>query len=352
MDLAILASRRDLSSLRSRGRGFTIIELLVVVAILGLLAALLIPAVMDSRLAASRAACTNHLKQVELATLAYHDAFDAYPMIGKSGDRQRGHARNQAKYYSVFAHIAAQLDQAPLFNQINFQGELVDDVTLVATRQSTYHSIVNTTAMRQVVPVLLCPLDPAPLNPAGSRGTNYRANYGILAGYAGNEAVFGPFTLWGPVSARNVTDGLSQTAAYSEKPRGDVDRATFDRFVDPLVDPMNVDPPAPTEFGYCSQQPIIPANYRTTTGVNWLVGGLTQTCYNHMETPNGKQPDCVLYGYFPGVARSTARSYHGGGANVAMADGSVRFVTATISLNTWMALGTRAGGEVQPDAGE
>ena len=207
-----------------------------------------------------------------------------------------------------------------------------------------FRSPVNTTVMTTAIAVLFCPSDPAPIGgPLTSKGTNYRANYGPLVGYgSANEDLSGPFSHWRIASARDVTDGLSHTASYSEKPRGDSSRTVFQGFVDPLLDPKNPDPPARELFEYCANQAIIPANFRTTTGTNWLVGGLTQTWYNHMEVPNGSLPDCLRQGSYPGDARATARSYHATGANVALADGSVRLcdiVDSTQNLasagNSW-----------------
>jgi prepilin-type N-terminal cleavage/methylation domain-containing protein/prepilin-type processing-associated H-X9-DG protein len=331
-----------------RSRGLTLVEVLIVIAIVATLITFLIPAVMDSRRAAERLQCANHLRQVELATIAYHDLFNQYPAYFVSGRSSLGQA---SKYYSVFARIAPQLELVAIYNNINFQVDLLDSVTVGQSSKSdlSFQSPANTTVMNMSVPVFFCPSNPTTVGQAVCQGTNYRANYGSEPGYGSNLNLSGPFTYWNSTSAANVTDGLSLTAAYSEKPRGDAQRMSFDPFIDPLVDPSRPDPPATVLFEYCARQPIFPENYRTTTGINWLVGGLTQTCYNHMEVPNGKIPDCLMSNHFPGIARSTARSYHAAGANVAMADGSVRFVTATIQIKTWIALGTRAGAEVIPN---
>jgi prepilin-type processing-associated H-X9-DG protein len=332
-------------------RGITLIELLVVIAIVTTLIGLLIPAVMGSRETACRVKCSSHLKQIELATLAYHDTFNEYPAYFNSDFAIRNY-KSTAKYYSVFARIAPQLDQVSLYNQINFQVGLADYMTTrrKLASDNEFESPANMTVMMVAVSVLFCPSDPSRIDQTTYRGTNYRANYGTQAAYGSNLNLSGPFTYWISTSANDVTDGLSQTAAYSEKPRGDAQRKSFDGFVDLLVDPTNSDPPPKVLFEYCARQPIISANYRTTAGINWLVGGLTQSCYNHIEGPNGKMPDCVQVNHLLGIARSTARSYHGAGANVAMADGSVRFVKSTINNQTWIALGTRAGGEVIQDA--
>ena len=107
-------------------RGLTLVEILVVITIIAVLLAVLLPAVMDARKAADRLRCAGHLKQIELGTLTFHATFNAFPAYFKPIDT----APNSSpllQYYSVFSHIAPQLDQVSLFNQINFQGELVDD---------------------------------------------------------------------------------------------------------------------------------------------------------------------------------------------------------------------------------
>ena len=330
----------------------SLVEILVVVAIVAALLALLIPAVMEARKAADRAGCVSHLQQVQIATASFHDTFNAYPAYFKVTGKQLGHG-NAPHHYSVFAQILPYLDQTSLFNQINFQAELADDVSAAWKVPDDLHfqSPANCTVMTTGLSVLFCSADPASTtDPLSPKGSNYRANFGISTGYgSSNQNQCGPFTFWTTASARDVVDGLSHTAAYSEKPRGDPRRREFVGFVDPLIDPLNVDPPAQFLFEHCARQPIGFTNYRTSTGINWLVGGLTQTCYNHMEVPNGPVPDCLKLGYSAGKVRSTARSYHAPGANVALVDGSVRFVAATIHLATWKALATRGGGEIIPD---
>lgn len=330
--------------------GFTLIELLVIIAIVSILLALLAPAVMDSRRAARRAQCASRLRQIELATMAFHDAHNMFPPY-YNPDAPAPRPLGLARYYSAHCQILPYLEEIALFNALNFQANLGDtSVVDYGLTPLNWDLATNTTVMTTALPVFFCPDDPAPLDPAGSMGTNYRANVGPGVSFGSAiEHLTGPFTNWSAASARDVTDGLSHTVAYSEKPRGQSSRSTFLAFVDAVVAPLNVDPPPPTPFAYCARQPIIPANYRTTTGTNWVVGSLLQTYYNHLEVPNSPEPDCLRLGYRPGYAQATARSYHGPGVNVVLADGSVRFVRGTIQLPVWQALGTRAGGEAISD---
>ena len=326
--------------------GMSLVEVMAVLCILSTITALLLPAVMNSRQSALRMKCTNHLKQVELATIQYHEVNNAFPAYDRLGTPN--HRPDIGRSFSVFSRIAPYLEQVNVYNQTNFQVELHDEVTVNSGRvtETSFGSPANSTVMRTSLSVLVCPSDPSPIDSSTTRGTNYRANFGTEATYGADLSHAGPFSLYTTLAASGVTDGLSNTVAYSEKARGNPSRLSFDSFVDTLVDPNNPDPPASFLFEYCSSQPITSATYRTTTGINWLIGGLTQSCYNHMDVPNGPTPDCVRPGNMPGTARATARSYHGAGANVVMADGSVRFVKSSIDIATWKALGTRANGEV------
>src|SRR6516225_3007911 len=98
-------------------RGFTLIEVLVVIAIIGLLIALLLPAVQAAREAARRAQCTNNLKQIALAAHNYHDQNGGFPM-GNPFATFPGLWRGTGQ--SVFISMLPQLEQAPLFNSYNF----------------------------------------------------------------------------------------------------------------------------------------------------------------------------------------------------------------------------------------
>lgn len=332
------------------GRGLTLIELLVVISIVSLLIGLLIPAVLGVRGSSRRLECVNHLKQVELATQSYHDTYNAYPGYFRPATSGPT-VSSRPRLYSVFSRILPYLDQAATYAMVNFSAPL-DDPALSSLIAYTpppggllADSLANATATAVLLDVLLCPADPMRGPSGATAGTNYRANYGSLPNPNLREQLCGPFAFRQAASARDVTDGLSQTAAYSEKLRGDSARASFSAFSDAVVAPVNVDPPPPGPFSYCANQPLTPGNYRTGMGTIWLVGGLSQTCYNHLEVPNGPAVDCLLPGYHPAIARASARSAHGSGVNVAMADGSVRFVAASIGLPVWQAMGTRAGGE-------
>src|SRR5262245_39434893 len=148
--------------------GFTAIEVLVVIAIIGILVALLIPAVQAAREAARRIQCVNNLKQVGLALHNYHESLGVFPMGGSRNNRK--YTQDTYDQYSVWSAHAAllpQLEQRPLFDAINFAfaPEIGD---------GTAHPANETVTLR-VLGIFLCPSDPH----AGRANTNsYHGSYG------------------------------------------------------------------------------------------------------------------------------------------------------------------------------
>jgi prepilin-type processing-associated H-X9-DG protein len=121
--------------------------------------------------------------------------------------------------------------------------------------------------------------------------------------------------------------------------------------------------PADVVYGFLSGTPLSDSacaaasqwNYQQPRGFMWASGEIRNTSYNHYYPPNPPQWDCVTFDLRPGLTQLTAngwraaRSRHPGGVNVALADGSVRFVTDGIDPATWRALATRAGGDTLKD---
>jgi prepilin-type N-terminal cleavage/methylation domain-containing protein/prepilin-type processing-associated H-X9-DG protein len=315
-----------LPSRHCRRRGFTLIEVLVVVTIIGVLAALLVPAVQSAREAARRIQCTNNLKQIGLAMAAYTTLHDMLP-------QGRWLPPIDGPDFSVHVALLPHLDQGVLYQSFNFSRS-------ADTRaNSTSHMIRPG--------FYICPDDPE-IAENNYWSLSYPANLGIgLAAFGWNgTAVAGRPSRPRGVRPAEVTDGLSRTAAFSEwlRPlhsldaprrqlyfRGSVDlKVGLDRFEGVVR--------------YCEyHRPNDLDDLEDRKGTNWSRHGTATTLYNHALPINQAActgPNSSDYSFYP------AGSFHLGGVNVTFADGHTEFVRETIAIATWRALGSRNGGEV------
>ena len=330
---------------RRRRPAFTLVELLSVVAVLGLLIGLMLPAVQAAREAARRAQCQNNLRQIGLAVYTYHASWYCFP----SACTNKRFANNDTYggLFAVQARILPEMDQAVLYNALNFDVGCWGTTNLsdrYISGASAYRA--NATVFTTTIAGFLCPSDSGPLS---AHGNNYRGNEGVGGAY-GTTAEFpdsanGIFPIRGPVSADRVPDGLSHTVAFAERLRGsgsgpfsperDVfGLLSFTRTADDLLIACRV----------AARPRGIPDAVRDG-GFWWAYTGLGQTLITLAQAPNGKVPDCTLIA-LPPKGMMTARSHHPGGVNAAMADGSVRFVGETIATEVWRGLGTRNGHEL------
>jgi prepilin-type N-terminal cleavage/methylation domain-containing protein/prepilin-type processing-associated H-X9-DG protein len=334
-----------------RGGGFTLIELLVVVIIIGLLAALVVPAVQSAREASRRLQCANNLKQVGLALHNYVAQQNVFPGINLNTALAPGTQVYYSSYsFSPFARMLPQLDQFPLYNAINFSLPPIEGAAL------------GHTAMTASLGLLLCPSDPQP-PVAGYGRANYRFNLGPTIFWAPGTSYplseSGPFTMHVVYPPAAFADGLSATVGASERLEGDWVKGPFKLGGDavylatatpPAISPALWD--ADQAIRFCSGLSFsLPQDSRG--GECWLLSGLHFTDYNHCASPNMKIPDCALNTAKvaslwdrtneEGVFK--ASSHHPGGVNAMMMDGSVRFCTDGVNLNIWRAVATRSGGE-------
>jgi len=327
------------SSSSSRRRAFTLVELLVVIAIIGVLVALLLPAVQAAREAARRMQCANNLKQTVLALHAYHSAESVFPMglhVRPGGN---------SKYYNMMWTMLL----FPYFEQKQVADTFVTNVIA----PDTY--TINASVFRQSIAVYKCPSDDTDLEgqvdqainggPGFARsnvvgcfsadGTYIEPDAPMTSGGPNNSASINPSVLSGKRaffnmnvarSARDIEDGTSHTAAVSEEisgPNGSID----------------------------------------LRGIWWSGWGIH---YTHQYGPNSPVPDSMaaMGGSFEycdpakvpcdntaghwWTINFSARSYHPGGVNVGLADGSVDFVEDGIDHHIWQALGSINGNEVIP----
>jgi prepilin-type N-terminal cleavage/methylation domain-containing protein len=340
---------------KQQNTGFTLVELLVVIAIIGVLIALLLPAIQAAREAARRMQCSSHLKNISLAVHNYHDVMNSMPLFVyikgwdvSKGYRTVGGGGVNAGWFnpSVLLRILPYIEQSALYDTYVSEGGDFGEPVGVSTGGKKF--------LRGDIPIMFCPTygdasegtiwEPIPTAASYIRWRGcYAANlgkttYGGLAtpaavsgtpNYAG-KADMAPFIA--PNECRSfasLTDGTSNTMLWGE---------------------------------------VSPTKSRTVTcyyGDPRLAVGAGFTAY---YLPNAKGPDHVYNGAEPvnccgpgpkdnknlaaanvsewGIRQvQTARSLHPGGVQTGLSDGSCRFVSETIALDVWQAASTGGGGE-------
>lgn len=337
----------------STRRAFTLIELAVVVSILGLLVALLLPAVQAAREAARRAQCADRLRQIGIGLSGHVAATGRLP----AGIHPNGRLRDGAPFaipgpISAHAALLPYLDQGPLFHALN----IASDVRWEEVNR--YSNVApNRTAAGTLLAVFLCPSDTSDLRP----GCSFRACVGAeLAEHDGPARpgrVPGGGGAFPGLAARapaDITDGLSRTVGFAERTLGSGPGGRFSARRDVWYSGVaEIEPPrdAVSMRAACAAAPPIPNPFLARSGRQWLVGQYNDTLYNHVAAPNERFADCSAYAAPPDPEDSlaagaiSARSHHPDGVHVLMLDGSLHFVRDGIDLRVWRALATRAGGE-------
>lgn len=350
--------------MRKRRLGFTLVELLVVIAIIGVLVGLLLPAVQAAREAARRMQCSNNLKQLALGVHNFHDTHKKFPYgvlrhqnpdlshpdWGKTGTPPP-HDRRYA-----FAHqLLPFIEQGNLWNrwdQFVFGNNERDPVT--APQWSGNHF------MKQVVPTLMCPSNPgSPFNEklnaaATDNGQRFRVHYFACAGTRGyprynasRPSLWNPFypTVAYPASIptpashtySSMSDGIiAQNKQFNMASASDGTSNTLligeRMYQDQIFDTVAND--RIRDWGWCwfgAQGDAflgtgVPINFVLPANFGSLAAGTRQLLFDDRINAFG--------------------SMHTGGSQFALADGSVHFISQSISPITFRALGTRAGGEV------
>ena len=288
------------------------------------------------------------MKQIGLAIHNYHSSFDSLPPVGSVD--LNGNATGSGlvpQTASVHLRLTNYLEQRNLYDAYNF---MLPDVTNGSSVAA------NTTVMANLVPGYLCPSDANPGSSENLAGgytaqvtcVNYAVNGGVnrqntggcasgVAWWLGGNALFGSRTRFA-----TIIDGTSNTAAFSEWIKGkNGQNSPGPNLVYSIQQYANGGPL--NDFNVCKA---------STTGL-WDFKGEYWTLqdtgrggpYYHVMPPN--QTSCAVSAGFGNVDSFIGpSSFHPGGANLLLLDGSVRFIKSSVALLTWNALGTRAGGEV------
>jgi prepilin-type N-terminal cleavage/methylation domain-containing protein/prepilin-type processing-associated H-X9-DG protein len=377
-----MTGRRFLSR-SSPTRAFTLIELLVVIAIIAVLIALLLPAVQAAREAARRSQCTNNLKQLGLGLHNYHTSINSFPPGGCT--TFGGGNNNLWGAWSPHAMLLPYLEQQPLYSSINFAWEIQNNSTGMG---------INATAIGTKINSFLCPSSikvPAtqgfiynmPLPGYYLPGNNYFFATGSSmmwrcdAGATFNgQACYpnGLFCVGGSgYGISDIIDGTSNTIAAGEWRTGDFNdqQLSIQDFVgnqnysdwgassrDLIVPTANLPlggADVQTALNQCAQSWMSMTGsfgtngQRSWNGSYWAMGMYSYSLGNLVVPPNSTYPYCEFWstnadwdaGGFIGLS-----SFHPGGANIMMADGSVRFLKSSVAWLTLWQLGSRAQGEV------
>ena len=356
-----------------RRRAFTLVELLVVIAIIGILIALLLPAVQAAREAARRSQCVNNLKQLGIGLQNYHDVHLSFP-YGKGGTgtcNGWGLASGNCSRVSGFIPLLPYIEQQALYDQIREGGNAAGNASQIGARLGPpgWYGWTNWNVQ---VPGLLCPSDSRPAPGTGAVGNN---NYAFSHGDSIANITFNQNPLSGnrgmflenqTIKISMVTDGTSNTIAMSEHLRASFATGAGGTNVSVKEGLYNGLAGLAASPGLCLTTALgpyyaNPSQVKGYFGTLWTDGETERCGFNTVLPPNS--PSCsTVYNQYADCSGGlfTVSSNHPAGANGVFVDGSVRFIGDGINCGNlaapealkgpspygvWGALGSRDGGE-------
>lgn len=296
-------------------RAITLVELLVVLTIIGILAALLLPAVQAAREMSRRSKCSSNLHQLGVALANYESTHGTFPLGSLKG-------------YSCHVALLPFLEQQPLYDKIDF------------TKEADYG---NPHVSMVVVSPFVCPTDYAGTHPddKATAGSNYACNFGTGVQEFGYNGMFAHIDIggkWpqGPVEASDVTDGLSATIGFSEILVGDgtgAELRTNWRTTTSLTAPDELE-----LFAADCKSGAVLIGQKWHRGRPWTFGDASFTWYNHVLSPNSRS--CYNGSKVQLGAYSSASS-HSNGVMSLFVDGHVEFFASSVERSIWRDLGSR-----------
>jgi len=312
-------------------RGFTLVELLVVIAIIGVLVALLLPAVQAAREAARRMQCSNNLKQNQLGYLLFHDAHKRYP-TGSSkcffspGNPPCPNPGPPRDGFGALVAILPYVEEEALFNS-------QDPAVVIWTQSVNWNTPINNKFIQTVVPSYRCPSDQTEAVSVRADKTEHSlaANTAVAHGsYAMNQGTYGPRTMGSIPTARLRNNGVANQFYY-HKAKEITDGLSTTFFMGEVRD----------------------ADKRESSNI-WTLGLRFLDTMRSSEAPlNSPYNDPATIKTHSGLAQNGVfASYHPGGCHFAFGDGHVSFLAETIDLKTYQALSTRGSGSVAGKGGE